>query len=286
MPRYAKPASGSLDRIEGQRHQQIEVVIDHLESARHHTGDHARLRVDADGAAHHARIAAEAPLPVSIAEHHSLRSARVLVGRRQPLPGGGRHIERLQNAVRNQRRVDLLRLRDPRDACGPRQPHAHRLEARLCAAKVRYIEADRRSSSRKSASPGAPGAFRRKRNQLLRLRIRKRPDQHAVEHAEDRCIGADADGQREDDGDREPWRPREPAAYMLQIHQQRFESLPLPHFAAALLKERHIAEFAARGSFGFLARHALFHQFVDPLVDVFLDGDGDVVVAAIAEESD
>src|ERR1700733_9176853 len=31
----------------------------------------------------------------------------------------------------------------------------------LCAAKVRYIDGDKRSSSRKSVSPGAPGAFRR-----------------------------------------------------------------------------------------------------------------------------
>ena len=33
-------------------------------------------------------------------------------------------------------------------------------KTRLCVAKVKYIEADRRSSLRNSASPGAPGAFR------------------------------------------------------------------------------------------------------------------------------
>ena len=71
---------------------------------------------------------------------------------------------------------------------------------------------------------------------------------------------------------------------MLQVHQQRFESLPLPHFAAALCKQRHIAEIATRGSFGLIARHALFHQFFDSLVDVFLDGDRDVVIAAISGE--
>jgi hypothetical protein len=69
---------------------------------------------------------------------------------------------------------------------------------------------------------------------------------------------------------------------MLQVHEQRFESLPLPHFTAPLLEERHIAEIAARGSFGLIARHALFHQFIDSLVDVFLDGDRDVVIAAIS----
>jgi hypothetical protein len=31
-------------------------------------------------------------------------------------------------------------------------------------------------------------------------------------------------------------------------------------------------------------RHALFHQFIDPLVYMFLDGDRDVVIAAISGE--
>src|ERR1700733_10508413 len=94
-----------LDRIEGQRHQQIEVVTDHLESTGHHTGDHARLRIDTYGATHHTWIAAVASLPVSITKHHPLRSARLLVGRAKPLSGGRRHIESLENAVRNHRRV-------------------------------------------------------------------------------------------------------------------------------------------------------------------------------------
>jgi hypothetical protein len=72
---------------------------------------------------------------------------------------------------------------------------------------------------------------------------------------------------------------------MLQIHQQRFESLPLPHFTAPLTEECHIAKIAPCGSFGVIARHALFHQFIDPLVDVFLNGDRDVIIPAISEEA-
>jgi len=71
---------------------------------------------------------------------------------------------------------------------------------------------------------------------------------------------------------------------MLQVHQQRFEPLPLPHLAAPLPEESHIAESAARGPFGLIAPHALLHQLIDLLVDVLLDGDRDVVVAAIPEE--
>jgi hypothetical protein len=71
---------------------------------------------------------------------------------------------------------------------------------------------------------------------------------------------------------------------MLQVHQQRFESLPLPHFRAPFPEECHIAEIATRGSFGLIVRHALFHQFIGPLVSVFLDGDRNVVIAAISGE--
>jgi hypothetical protein len=71
---------------------------------------------------------------------------------------------------------------------------------------------------------------------------------------------------------------------MLQIHQQRFEPLPLPHFTAALAQERHIAKIATRRSFGLIAGHTRIHQFIDPLVDVFLDGDRDIVKTAISEK--
>ncbi len=118
----------------------------------------------------------------------------------------------------------------------------------------------------------------------MRLGIGKWPQQHAVQYAEDRRIRSDADGQRQQYGDCEARRPPQPAAHMLQIDQHRFESLPLPHFTAPLPEECHIAEIATRSSFGLLARHAFFHQFIGPLVDVFLDGDGDIVIAAISGE--
>ena len=73
---------------------------------------------------------------------------------------------------------------------------------------------------------------------------------------------------------------------MLQIHQQRFESLPLPHFTAPLTEECHVAEIVTRGPFSRIARHAFFHQFIDPLVDVFLNGDRDVVIPAISGEEE
>ena len=131
---------------------------------------------------------------------------------------------------------------------------------------------------------GRAGGDQAHRNQLLRLRVGQRANQHAVEHTKHGCIRSDADGQCEHHGDREPRRPPQPTAYMLQIHQQRFESWPLPHFTAPLTDKCHIAEIATRSSFGLIARHALFHQFIHSLFDMFLNGDRDVVIPAISEE--
>src|SRR5579884_2753276 len=74
---------------------------------------------------------------------------------------------------------------------------------------------------------------------------------------------------------------------MLQIHQQRFELLPLPYFTAPLLKDRHIAEFPACSPFGLIARHAIAHQFVYALVEVLLNRNRDVVEPTLpCEEAD
>jgi hypothetical protein len=208
----------------------------------------------------------------------------VLIGGGEPLAGEGGNIERLENAAGNLRGVDLLRLGEAGDAGRPGSPHSDRLEGAIVRGEC---EVHRGREAKLIAKLGEPRRARRvemERDQLLRLRIGQRPQQHAVEHTEDRRIRADADGQRQQHGDREPGRPRQPPAYMPHVHQQRFEPLPLPHLAAPLPEKRHVAEIATGGSLGLLARQALVHEFVDPLVEVLLDGDGDVVVPAISEE--
>jgi hypothetical protein len=180
------------------------------------------------------------------------------------LPGSGRHTQRLENAIGNQNRIDLLRLPESRNASRPRLPHAHGLE---CAIMRREGEIHRGRQAQFIAEVGQPwrtGSVQTHCNQLLRLRIRQRPDQHAVEHTEHGCIRPDANGQRCHHRDREPRRS--------------------PHFTAPLTEQGHIAEVATRGSFGHITRHAVFHQFLDAFVDVFLDGDRDVVIPAISEE--
>lgn len=68
------------------------------------------------------------------------------------------------------------------------------------------------------------------------------------------------------------------------VGQDAFESGPLPLLAAALLHQGNVAELAAGLLAGLRGRHALGDEFVGALVDVLLDGDGKIGVAAAAKK--
>ena len=54
-------------------------------------------------------------------------------------------------------------------------------------------------------------------DELVGVRVGQRLDQHAIDDAEDRGVGADAERQREHDGQREPWAPAHAAQRQAQI---------------------------------------------------------------------
>ena len=57
-------------------------------------------------------------------------------------------------------------------------------------------------------------------DQTILVAIHKRPQQHAANDAEDRGVGADAEGEREDDGERQPLRARQGAEGELQVGEE------------------------------------------------------------------
>ena len=89
IPCSPKPANVCLIAIERERHQDIEVVVDDAEAARHDTDNRARLGIDDDGAADDGTVAAEAPLPVSIAEHDVLWAVGDLIAAVSSRPANG-----------------------------------------------------------------------------------------------------------------------------------------------------------------------------------------------------
>ena len=128
------------------------------------------------------------------------------------------------------------------------------------------------------------GSLEGQRDQLVGFRIRQRLEQDAVEHAEDRGVGANADGEGEQDSDGETGRPAQATPDEFQIGQDGLQGRPLPGFAASLLEEADIAECAAGGLFSLGAGHAFRFQFVGTLGNVFLNGDRKIVVTAPAGE--
>jgi hypothetical protein len=139
-------------------------------------------------------------------------------------------------------------------------------------------------AAREAGESAGAGSVEPEGDKAVGFGIRQRAQQNAIDDAEDGGVGADADGEGEQDGNGESRSLAETAKGEAKIGDQGFERRPLPDFAAALLQEGGVAEFAARLLLGLLARHAVFHQFFSALGDVFLDGDGEVVVAAVARK--
>ncbi len=101
-PAIDKAGQGLFMLIEGQRHQEVEVVIENPEAARHDAYDLARLRIKLDHPPHDRAVAAEASLPVSVAKHDALGASGILVGRVKPSAGSRRNGEGLEHAIADQ----------------------------------------------------------------------------------------------------------------------------------------------------------------------------------------
>src|SRR6266700_1224164 len=69
-PLKSKGSQLQAAAVERERRQYIEILVNQAEAARHHAHDLARLPVDHDAAADGRALAAKAPLPVAIAQHH------------------------------------------------------------------------------------------------------------------------------------------------------------------------------------------------------------------------
>ena len=79
----SETGQGLLVAIEGEWREDVEVVVDDAETARHDTDDGARLCIDDEGGAYDGTVAAETALPVSITEDDVPGAVRDLIGGRE-----------------------------------------------------------------------------------------------------------------------------------------------------------------------------------------------------------
>ncbi len=92
--------------------------------------------------------------------------------------------------------------------------------------------------------------------QSLRVVDRQRLDQHGVDQAEDRRVGADPEPERQQRHERERWRPPQKPEGVADVAAQLVDQPQADRLAAFLLARSNAAELGERTPAGFLLRHA------------------------------
>ncbi len=273
-----------LVTIKAERRNHIEIRIHQTEPLRHHADDFPRLPIDRNAAPDHRPVSAEAALPISVAKHDGFRTMRILVGRQQPTAKDRRLAERLQHAVSNQSSVHFMRLVDAGDIGRARAPHAQRLKRPVLLGEGEIHGGREAETSGEVRQPRGPRSDQMDGYQLLCVRIGQRLEQHAVEHAEDRRVGADSDCQGQDDRGGKPRRFSQSPEYQSQVRPERFHQRKLPHFAAALFQHRGVSESAAGSLFCLDPAHAFGHELLRPLLEMKAHFVAEIAIELIATE--
>lgn len=194
---YWKPRFGRID-CEDQRTEDIAIgVYRHLRSCRQHAHDFADLPAHLDLPAEHVRPAGEMHPPETVADHRNI-----------VIPGP--EFLRQEAAAENRRKTER------RETVG-----GHALDRRehgLVSQENVHRVILRRGESGKCVGPAAPGLEEEAEEEWIRGRLLAFPsedakpvllrvgihlEQHPVSHAEDRGCGADPQGERDHDDQRE-----------------------------------------------------------------------------------
>src|SRR5713226_3782735 len=92
-------------------------------------------------------------------------------------------------------------------------------------------------------------------DELLRILVGKRAEQHSIDHTEYRRVCADAESEGEDSDSREARGLAQHAEAEANVLQELLEPNETPHLACLFLHARDVAEFTKRGIPRFLRRH-------------------------------
>jgi hypothetical protein len=169
-----------------------------LHAFRHHADDGDRQRVDADGFSDDAAIAGVAALPDAVADHHDRRRAGLIVFRTKASSERGLLPDDVE-PVRGD--VDARILLG--DGIVRAEVHA-------------AVEDDRHSGEcparplpvleilQRHAEVAPPGVARVEHHDAVGIVERKPPEEDRIDNREHRAVGADAERERGDGGEREP----------------------------------------------------------------------------------
>ncbi len=181
--------SGQGVRHHGQRHEDVH-VDERIGAAKARRGDaHDRewATVEANGFAHHVRIPVEAPLPVPVAQHQDGIGVRdaTFAGLDQPADGGSEP-EHAEVVSRHIRQPGALGPVVGRQASEVHRVPGHVLERIGLGAVVLHVEARQTAGRVAATTVGA------KYYEAIGIANRQRPEEHAVDDAEDRGVRSDS----------------------------------------------------------------------------------------------
>src|ERR1019366_9871044 len=121
-------------------------------------------------------------------------------------------------------------------------------------------------------------------DQALRVAARKMRQQERTDQAEHGGVDGNTERERNYSGRGKAGRFDQLAQGKSDVGHKAFGGGPQPDFAAALFNEAEVADFAARTLLCLRPGRAVLHELVGPFRDVFVDGDGEVVVTATARQ--
>ena len=173
--------------IEAEGDDEGSFAIHKPERRRQHADDFARCVIDHNAAADDRAIASETRFPVGVGQDHGALAARVVVPWAEAAPGLWLNAENGEKAIGHEQCREFLRCAEIGDAGGVGGPHGDVLKHAALFA-VSDVERGRHANLFHVQAGRSVGDG----DELCGLRIRKRLEQHAVDHAEDRSSCADA----------------------------------------------------------------------------------------------
>jgi hypothetical protein len=253
-----------------------EEVAGAVKVPRRDTDDGEGILVEQNGAADDAWIGGESPLPIVVGEN-DVRSgaAAVLIRGVEEAAKHGLQAEQVKVIAGSGVAQGFRNRLIDGDTDTDRFPNRHAGEGAVAIAKIEVI---------------GPG--------LLEIAIVSLPDlkeilwmghingtqEHAVEHAEDNDVGADADGQCKDGDEGEAGRMAQLAEGEADIGEDAFGARPHPGFVSGLFDTGYVAELTFGRVLGVFAAHPAGDEGFDFFGEVLLDLLGEIAVDLSAME--
>ena len=234
------------------RDEELGAQVRERETRRHDAGDDAQRAVDRDLLADHARVAAVAPLPEPVSQHHARRNAEDVFFRQDRPAQERRHAEDAEEVGRDAQTQELLGLAQRGEVHRDLVERGDRLERAVARAPVEEVlglDHVRRVAVRRNLPD---------HDQAVLVVKRQGAEQDRVHHGENCRARADPEREGGHGDERERGTLPEHAPAVARVLRDALDGAPAPDLARDLPDQDRIAEVAARRAACVLGRLPAF----------------------------